>query len=375
MIRRGFLLGLVFGAVLYRYPAVGYDAPPGISVECSDFLSSTDYQTLRDEDGPVFYDRGKRFPLDPGRLYFVPPEGNGYFEYQKIGKEIAYYAHPDELYWKRESASYPVSDPRGKWILLLSGDLTTVRLMDHNGNAARGPPLSGVLMTDYAFSNAGRGDEQKNSDQAAGSTAAVLFSSGPVYIVRLEPDFHIFTLTIPDAERSFARSVAIGGDRIAIHLQEGDQDFIRLYRLDEEKERLIEIESVRLPLIVPHRMPMALTESGILFATSRFAGQIEDGQISWTGNADGITAFHADTLRADISGVEFQGDALATGGFAIAGGKGFLYLLVKNEDQEEKPVAVTLRPGSPYRLLHHKDGISIEDSNGYCTIRPSASRK
>ncbi|EHQ05370.1 hypothetical protein [Leptonema illini] len=375
MIRIFFLLSLVSGALFYRYPAVGYDAPPDISVQCSDFFSSADYQTLRDEDGPVFYDRGKRVPLDPDRLYFVPPEGNGYFEYQKIGKEIAYYAHPDELYWKRESASYPVSDPRGKWILLLSGDLTAVRLMDHNGNAAPGLPLSGVLMTDYAFSDAEHSDESKNSAQTAGSTAAVLFSSGPVYIVRFEPDFRIFTLTIPGAERSFAKSVAVGGDRIAIHLQQDDQDFIREYRLDEEKERLKEIESVRLPLVVPHRMPMALTESGVLFATGRFAGQIEDGEISWTGNGDGTTAFHADTPGADISGVEFQGDALATGGFAIAGGERFLYLLVKNDDQEEKPVAATLRPSSPYRLLRHKGGISIEDSNGYCTIRPSASRK
>lgn len=370
MIRIFFLMSLVSGALFYRYPAVGYDAPPDISVQCTDFLSSADYQTLRDEDGPVFFDRGKRVPLDSNRLYYVPPEGNGYFEYQKIGKEIAYYAHPDELYWKRESASYPVSDSRGKWILLMSGDLTAVRLMDHNGNAAPGLPLSGVLMTDYAFSDTYEIENTASSSPSVGAEAAVLFSSGPVYIVRFEPKFSVFTLSIPDAERSFAKSVAIDGDRIAIHLQQDDQDFIREYRLDEEKERLKEIESVRLPLVVPHRMPMALTESGVLFASGRFAGQIEDGAISWTGNGAGVADFDP-----EIPGVEFQGDALATGDFAIAGGERFLYLLVKNDDQEEMPVASTLRPSSPYRLLRHKGGISIEDSNGYCTIRPSASRK
>ena len=366
MIRIFFLLSLVSGALFYRYPAVAYDAPPDISVQCTDFLSSADYQTLRDEDGPVFYDRGKRFLIEKDRLYFVPPEGSGYFEYQKIGKEIAYYARPDELYWKRESASYPVSDPQGKWVLLLSGDLTAVRLMDHNGNAAPGLPLSGVLMTDYAFSDAWKSEEE------VGTAAAVLFSSGPVYIVRFEPSFRVFTLNIPDAERSFAKSVAIGTDRVAIHLQQDDQDYIREYRLDEADERLKEVESVRLPSVIPHRIAMAVTGSGVVFATADFAGQIEDGSLFWTGN--GRSSMNS-IDSAEVPGVGFQGDVLSVGDFLTAGGEGFLYFLVKSDGGEEIRVAATLRPATPYRLLRHKGGISIEDSNGYCTIRPSASRK
>lgn len=370
MIRIYLILSLIAGAVLYRFPAVRYDSAPALTVECRDFTEAGSYQTLRDEKGPVFYNqRGSRVPLSSDRLYFVPPLGSGYFEYQKIGKEIAYYAHPDELYWRRESASYPVSDPEGRWILLISGDLTSVRLMDHNGNAASGPPLAGMLLTDYAFCLFCRFRSLQDSGKEDALAAAVLFSSGPLYIVRFEPDFRIFTLNIPDSERAFAKSVATAGDRIAIHLQQDDQDFIRQYRLDEKKERLEEIESVKLPFVVAHRMPLALTDSGVLFATSRFAGQIENGSISWMGNGRGGTDF-----EAGIPGVEFQGDALTTGVLSMAGGQDFLYFLVR-QGEEVLPVATALRQGSPYRFLPHTAGITMEDDKGYCTIRPSAVRK
>ncbi len=360
MVRLFLVFSILSGIVFYRYPAVAYEAPPDLAVQCYDFQSPTRYQTLREEDGPVLYRNGQRIPLDDGRLYFVPPLGTGYFAYQKIGKEIAYLAGPDELYWRRPSASYPVSDPEGKWILLLSGDLTAVRVMDHNGNAAPGQPLSGLLLTDYAFS------PDWQTGEASGTAATVLFASGPLYIVRFEPDYRVFTLSIPDFEQAFAKSVAIGKSRIALHLQQGEGDFIRQYELDEEKEALIPIDSTQLPVILPHRIPMAFTESGLVFASDRMVGQVRDGQLVWVGDENG---FRSEAPRFDRFTVAFQGDAFRSGGLTATGGRGFLYLLSGDD-----PVALSLRRGMPYRFLFDEEGIAHEDDGGYCTIRPSLSR-
>ncbi|MBW7859425.1 MAG: hypothetical protein H3C43_14300, partial [Leptonema sp. (in: Bacteria)] len=68
---------MVFGLVLYRYPAMSYTAPNNIDIHCSSFESENQYQTLLQENGkkPTFWSRGKKSELSQEYLYFVPPLG------------------------------------------------------------------------------------------------------------------------------------------------------------------------------------------------------------------------------------------------------------------------------------------------------------
>lgn len=365
MIRLFLILSLVFGLVLYRYPAMSYTAPNNIDIHCSSFESENQYQTLLQENDkkPTFWSRGQKSELSQGSLYFAPPLGQGYFEYQKIGKEIAYYAKPEELFWRRQSASYPVTDLEGRWILLLSGDLTSVRLMDRNGNAASIAPLQGILLTDYSFSTL-------LSDQTIQHWAAVIFSTGPLYLIRFEPNFQVYKLVLPKVEHFFAKSIAMLGDKVAVHLQQNDVDYIRIYRFNQEDESLRQIESVRLPYIVPYRISMSFTTNGLLVSSGELVGQLVDNKLVLIQN----TGQERITQPTELS-VEFKGDTLATESISIAGGSDFGIIF----DDSFLPIAKLYRSQvngrlSAYRLLPDSTGITIEDKDGYCRIRPSLSR-
>ena len=401
MIRIFLFLSAVFGVVLYRFPAKSYSPPPALSVGCTDLLSQDRFQTLHyEKESPVLYSAARRTVLESDRLYFVPAEGKGFFEYQKIGKEIAYFVSPDEAYWRRETGSYPVSDSQGRWLLLQSGDLTAVRLMDHNGNIAAGEPLSGLLLTDYVFDeNRMAAAEPANSESEtadrSGSdslSAALLFASGPVYVIRFEPQFRLMKLSIPKAKNYFAKSIALSRDRVAIHLQEGNNDFIRIYSLvgedeaqassTESKVWLKEIESVPLSQLVPHRMPMALTENGVVFTTESGIGRIIDGELVTTIVAtDGVLAGTPSSMLfltepdsteyKEMLQPRFQGAVLSLqeSGLTVAGSNQVLSVFI-----DDQLVAASFQKQQPFRLLPNHQSITIEDKNSYCTIAPSASR-
>lgn len=368
MIRLFLILSSVFGLVLYRYPAVSYTPPDHIEVHCVSFESETQYQTLIQESDKksVFWSRGQKSELSQDFLYFVPPMGQGYFEYQKIGKEIAYYAKPDELFWKRKSASYPVTDLTGSWILLLSGDLTSVRLMDRNGNSASIAPLQGVLLVDYSFTTL-------QKDKLLEHWAAVMFSTGPLYLIRFEPGFQLYKLSLPKAKDFFAKSITISGNKIAVHLQQQDVDYIRTYSFNQEEATLKQIDSVKLPYVIPYRISMNFTTGHqLLLGSGDYVGQVIDDKLTWMSyNHNSETHISAPT---ELS-VDFKGDTLVTESVSLAGGSNFGILF----DSKFLPVAKIFRPKNQdkiiaYRLLPNSDGITIEDKDGYCRIRPSLSR-
>ncbi|MCB1175707.1 MAG: hypothetical protein KDK39_19185, partial [Leptospiraceae bacterium] len=103
-------------------------------------------------DGPAFT---APLSLAEGELVFVPFRGSGIFKYAKIGKQIDFISPTGEIYWSREAFSYPVSDPVGERILLLTGDNSRVDLIDRNGRTLAAGFVAGNFLTDYDFSTQG----------------------------------------------------------------------------------------------------------------------------------------------------------------------------------------------------------------------------
>lgn len=371
MIRITLALSIVLGAILFRFPAARYEAPAGMSVECHPLEGPSPYQTLLMDPGPRFLSRGGAEGLDAAQSYFVPPLGDGYLAYSKLGKEISYFARSGELYWKRDSASYPVSDPEGRLILLLSGDLTAVRLMDRNGNMEASAPMTGLVLTDYAFTNDWPTD-RKGERQAA---AAVLFASGPAYLIVYGAGVKVSRLPIPDAEKTFAKSIALADGRIAIHLGDAEGDTIRTYSVKERSGQLTLslAASTKLPVVYPHRIAMSMVGDGVLFSAADRVGLAADAGLAWTLGASGSPAATEATAVA-APRPEFQGDALVAGETAAAGNGSMLVLT----NGEGWPLAQAGRSGA-FRLLplvpsaQGRTGVVTEDAEGYCTF--SASRR
>lgn len=368
MIRITVALSLVLGAVLFRFPAASYQAPAGVSVACQPLEGDTAYQTLVSGKGPRFLSRGASENLSADQSYFVPPLGEGYLAYSKMGKEISYFARPGELYWKRETASYPVTDLEGRLILLLSGDLTAVRLMDRNGNMESAAPLTGLVMTDYAFTNdwpaEGKGERLP--------AAAVLFASGPAYLILYGGSVKVVRLPIPDAEKAFAKSIALAKGMVAIHMGDAEGDFVRLYSVkDASGQFSLSLKTeTKLPRVYPHRIAMTIVDGGVLLGTSEFVG-LADGRMEWMMGPSGpIATVEAPPAQA-APGPEFQGDALLSVAGAIVG-NGRTFVLT---DASGWPLA--LAPGAgAFRLLpavSGQTGLVIEDQDGYCAL--SLSRK
>ena len=283
MLRIGLILTPLIALILFRYPAESIESMPRLELLES---SSVEYpgpavkdlhlQLLHKEEGVrKIYQSGREFSIPESLKEWslsVPYEGQGYFAYQTIGSEIEHRSSSGELFWRRDSSSYPISNPSGTLILLITGDSNRVDVMDRNGILVKGASLSGSLLVDYAFSN------PEPDQEGPAAAAIVLFSDGRYYLIdaagkKLASD------SISD-DPVFARSVglSIDGRSFAIHYEQDRKDYLAAYEWKDGAVNLL--YRFKLEKNYPYTLPLDCEDGRILFAPPGESLAVDDGDLT-----------------------------------------------------------------------------------------------
>ncbi|MEQ9362994.1 MAG: hypothetical protein RIF32_02055 [Leptospirales bacterium] len=197
--------------------------------------------------------------LEKGERVFAPFHGNGYFRYAKIGRELSFLARNGEELWRKPYKAYPVTDPSGDLVLLLTGDNNRIDIIDPSGNPFGVRSVSGNFMTDLDFA-------------ARRAAAALVFSTGALTVLNQEARTILsYNHESPD-QPLFVKSCAIGPDAevVAIHMLAGDQDRIIVLGIDggdtENPEDYTVLRSIDLNATYPHLLHFAVNRHGLLLA-------------------------------------------------------------------------------------------------------------
>lgn len=239
MLRLGLLFSPIMALILFRYPAISMDPLPALSqVDSAEIsapgnvISRLDYQLLWNQEGKQKIFKSSRILALPeeaaDRKIYVPFAGQGYFLFQRMGKEIEHRSSTGELFWQRESSAYPVSSPDGDILLLITGDSNRVDVMDRNGILVESSVLSGSLLVDYSFSRPGK--------EKSGASALVLFSDGRFYLLGAAGKL-LFSGSVSE-EPIFARSAALSADgtSLAFHYDQNGKDRVQVLQLELTEE-------------------------------------------------------------------------------------------------------------------------------------------
>ncbi|MDH5655929.1 MAG: hypothetical protein OEZ34_08475 [Spirochaetia bacterium] len=210
-------------------------------------------------------------------LTFSPFLGKGFFIYKKVGKEISFLTSDGEVLWKKPFSSYPVTDPMGRVILLLTGDNNRVDLADMNGNPAGVFSVSGNFLSDYDFS-------------IIDSVILLSFANGDIALLSKEGNlllrFQISSfLNVKGEETLFVKSNSVSSDgkRFAVHYVFKERDYVSVFSFDKEDPESFQKEyEISLDRIYPHILHFAVESSGILIAAPDSASFYnEDGELLW----------------------------------------------------------------------------------------------
>lgn len=272
---------LVFTPVFFRLPAKTIEAPRTFS-----FVYQ--YNLDKDEGTPgempawngvilpytafegerTFKSPIKSRRLDASDLAFAPFLGQGYFRYQKVGKEIQFYAAGGELLWRKPFQSYPVADHTGKLVLLLTGDNNRVEVLDWNGNPVGVKSVAGNFMTDVNFA-------------ARAAAACVVFGGGEIYLIDGEGNLK-FSYNLPLTKRPrFVKSCAVmpDGQGMAVHALDGAEDALFVFLAKNGKA--VGDWAAILPEIIPQSVHMGVNEHGVLLAGRRSTTFYRAGAPIW----------------------------------------------------------------------------------------------
>ncbi len=225
-------------------------------------IAGTEEQPPSFGEAPVLKGPGVgEVPLAEDRRIFVPFLAGGYFSYQKVGRELIFHGRTGEELWRKEYKPYPVSDPWGRIVLLLTGDNNRVDLIDANGNVTGAGSVSGNFMTDFDFSAAG--------------PAAISFSGGEVYVLDVSGRIVLKLAPEQSAVPMFVKSTAISPDGkiVAVHLLEGDADVLRVFRVPEPDDadappstEATQLDVIDLQIAYPHLLHFSVSNAGLLLA-------------------------------------------------------------------------------------------------------------
>ena len=187
---------------------------------------------------------------------FVPFHGAGYFKYAKIGRELSFYGRSGEELWRKPYKAYPVSDVRGRLVLLLTGDNNRIDLLDANGNPNGVKSVAGNFMTDFDFAS-------------RRSAAAITFSTGTLSVIDEQGRALLNYEYETTAQPLFVKSCALSPDAglVALHLLAGDRDRIVVLRPDLETEAADDYaveRDIEIDTVYPHLLHFALNEHGVL---------------------------------------------------------------------------------------------------------------
>ncbi len=199
---------------------------------------------------------GPALGLEKSERVFAPFHGNGYFRYAKIGRELSFLARNGEELWRKPYKAYPVSDPGGDLVLLLTGDNNRIDVIDPSGNPFGVRSVSGNFMTDLDF-----------ADRRA--AAALVFSTGAVTVLNEEAQAILRYTHESTDQPLFVKSCALGPDAqvVAIHMLDGDQDRIVVLRLSggvDQPEDYSVLRRIDLNATYPHLLHFAVSPHGLL---------------------------------------------------------------------------------------------------------------
>jgi hypothetical protein len=212
--------------------------------------------------------------------------GDGFWEYKKLGDEILFWSSQRELFWKKAYSSYPRPGYFSGIIPLVSGDGNTVFLIDKNGNPLDRQEVNGRFLVDIAYAT---------EEEVIG----LLFSGGEYMILDGEGKILASDTRegLEETETYFAKSIVVSpkGNKYAIHYQSGNKDWVRLYHLDLQKERKIE-----LPEIYPHRISLAVSDSGNLLLS------LKEGLVGFDPDLDELFRFEFQNMNPVYSAILFR---------------------------------------------------------------------
>jgi len=214
----------------------------------------------------VLADRSRE--LEKDEMAFAPLHGQGYFLFERTGKEIAFYSTQDELLWKKPFPAYPVTGPSGRSVFLLTGDGNRVDVLDQSGNLVGVKHIAGNFLTDYRFAS-------------RAAVSVFLFGSGGAYGLSDQGQI-LFKYEDSDHPR-FCKSLAISSDgtRVAIHSLKENTDTILVLRIDEGKVK--KQYEVDLQTIYPYSIAMAVHNWGsVIIGTSDRTSFASGGDWIWT---------------------------------------------------------------------------------------------
>lgn len=207
------------------------------------------------QPGTLYNWSGVLKKLEEGSLASIPFRGDGYFIYQKAGDRLTFHDKKGEILWERQIRSYPLPEPGGRLIFLLTGDGNRVDIIDRDGNPAGIQSVAGNILTDISFAD-------RSGD------ACVVFATGAMVVVQNTGELKGEVLSNDDGERKITKGCALdsNGNLLAIHYQGEAQDYINIYRYRKKDDSSgFEPEyTFPIPGIVPTTVPMALSENGVM---------------------------------------------------------------------------------------------------------------
>ncbi len=211
--------------------------------ETSPFKNLNGYLTQNRK--PFMIKTKTTFQGEDGDLFEIPPLGNGFLAYKKIGDKITYYSKSGEVLWKKSFQSIPFSSFAGNIHYMVSGDGNQVLVVDMDGNKTGAKQLDGRFLTDLSTS--------------INSGSLILFSGGEIYRLDNSGNLLYSSKDASTKNFSFYKSSAFSesGKYVSLHYMENDLDYIKT--LDDTKK---EISKVKLDSIYPHKIYMAVSNSG-----------------------------------------------------------------------------------------------------------------
>lgn len=218
-----------------------------------------------DHGAIVFMDRIKE--LDANELTFAPLHGQGYFIFGRVGKELAFYSEQGELLWKKPFPAYPITDPAGKSVYLLTGDGNRVDVLDPSGNLIGAKHISGNFLSDFKFAS-------------RAPISIFLFGSGGVFGLNQQGEI---AFQYDDKTPRFYKTAAISEDGkvVALHNLRGDQDTLLVLRFDGGKAK--ELYEMELGSVYPFSITLVVHSSGsVLVGTPDRTAFADDGDWVWS---------------------------------------------------------------------------------------------
>ncbi|MDY6935944.1 MAG: hypothetical protein SVZ03_17210 [Spirochaetota bacterium] len=239
-----------------------------------------------------------------GRLISVSGDGEYFVQYEKVGNRIEFLNTHCERFWKIASREYPYVSYNGKFILLMNGDHSRIRIVDYNGKEMGVRRITGRVCTIIAFS--------KYTD-----FACIGFLDGSYYLINSE-GFIINEEVVPG--NSIVKGMAVNsyGNLLVIHYGNNKGDFIRLVNIIKNEIYTISLQHVH------------LTKTGINISDEGGVTVIDYNRILLLG-ADGIilNTINIPNKRDGMSNIDCSNGICVTG---YTGEDGVAQLLIFRSD-------------------------------------------